>query len=158
MAAGNSVAYQEMRQRIALSSRPHISVTLDRLDDISTRLAKNKLDRSVFLKDPAGYLSSRAIPVSSCNLVAAAPATTSEICTANAICNVNAVVNVNVGTKVNAALAVNAGTLVNVVNLATVYNHVKFWGYYDDDGNFIELDDGGDDLISSNLGLSRGIL
>ena len=120
---------QELQRRIAFANRPHLNITQQRLDEISTVLARSNNNRTRFLQDPTGYLQSQSIPVSSCKLTVDAPAQTSEVCSVNAVCNANAFANVNVGTKVNVALAVNAFTLANVVNTVYVYNKVHLWGY-----------------------------
>ncbi|HKP71516.1 MAG TPA: hypothetical protein VJT82_01180 [Pyrinomonadaceae bacterium] len=120
---------QELQRRIAFANRPHLNITQQRLDEISTVLAKSNNNRARFLQDPTGYLKSQSVPVSSCKLTADGMAQTSEVCSVNAVCNVNAFANVNVGTKVNVALAVNAFTIANVVNTVYVYNKVHLWGY-----------------------------
>ncbi|HKP73329.1 MAG TPA: hypothetical protein VJT82_10360 [Pyrinomonadaceae bacterium] len=138
----DSPAERELRRRIDLSNRPRLKVGIERIDEVASALARSSADRVRFTEDPTSYLQAQALPVSSCTLVYASPASTSEVCSVNVACNANAAVNVNVGTKVNVALAINVANLANVINTVYVYNAVRFWGFnmISDEGFYIAAD------------------
>ena len=67
MPPDNTPGKQELRQRIALSNRPHLKIGMDRLDAVSSVLARSESDRTQFVENPTSYLQGQALPVSSCN-------------------------------------------------------------------------------------------
>jgi hypothetical protein len=84
MPRDNSAAKQELRRRIALSNRPRLNIGRDRVDAVSSVLARNKSDRAQFMENPTSYLQEQAMPVSSCAFVKTAKSMprTSELCSA----------------------------------------------------------------------------
>ena len=116
-------AVRDLRRRINLANRPRLPVGTERLDEISSTLARSGADRVRFIQDPANYLQAQELPISSCNLVKGSSAQTSEVCSAAVACNVNAAVNVNVGVNIN------FGVNINIYNTAYIYTNVRFFGY-----------------------------
>lgn len=77
---------KELLKRIKLTNRPHLKTNRKALDAVAARLASNSFDRERFIEDPRSYLREQAVPLTSCNLVQAGPAATTEACTALAVC------------------------------------------------------------------------
>lgn len=136
---------RKLRRRIALANRPRLDVGLARLDEVSSVLAKNGDDRSRFIQNPTSYLQAQALPVSSCNLVQASPARTSEVCSVVVACNVNSAVNVNVG------ININVGMNMNIVTSIYVYTSVRFFGYQEMDSIYRAHNDQSPSLYNSGI-------
>src|SRR5215831_19991904 len=58
-----------LQARISLSNRSRLRVAPQRLDGVTSTLARSHAERTRFLEDPAAFLSAQAIPVTSCNLL-----------------------------------------------------------------------------------------
>ncbi len=109
---------RELRARLSLGNRPSLGARGSQLRAVSKTLSSSSSARENFLADPAAFLNSHSVPVSSCSLVAAKQGQTSEACTVNVLCLVN------VGAAINVALAVNF--------YAYVFVKTKVYGYEED--------------------------